>query len=171
VVVVLVVFVVAGVVVGVIWPHLVDPVTVTRDKLGVTTGELALSERFDNDGWYVLLALALGLVLGVALTAWRRSNEVVTVLAVVASALVAAWVSATVGTRLGPEDPNRVLAQAENGASAPDVVRVSADGAYAMWPIGAMAGALIVLWGPPGGLRRREEAGSPPAGPEGRTER
>jgi hypothetical protein len=158
VVVVLVAFLVAGVVAGLLWPELVDPVTVTRDKLGVVTREVALSERFDNDGWYVVLAAAGGLLLGVVLTVWRRTHEVVTLLAVVAGACLAAWVSAEIGTWRGPQDPNQVLAHAKNGATALDRVTVSASGAYFVWPIAAVSGALVVLWSPPGRQVGRTEA-------------
>ena len=148
--VVVVAFLVAGVLTGVIWPQLVDPVIVTRDAAGISTGEVALAERFDNDGWYAVLAGGSGLVLGLVLTAWRRTHEVVTLLGVVAGAFLAAWVSAEVGTLVGPDDPERLLANAEVGATAHDLVTVSAEAAYFVWPIAAVVGAMIVLWSPPG---------------------
>jgi uncharacterized membrane protein YeaQ/YmgE (transglycosylase-associated protein family) len=163
VVVVLLAFLVAGTVAGLVWPELVDPVTVTRDKLGVVTRELALSEQFDNDGWYAVLAAAGGLVLGVVLTAWRRTNEVVTLVAVVAGACLAAWVSAQIGLWRGPADPNQVLAHAKSGATALDRVKVSATGAYFVWPIAAVVGALVVLWSPPGRRPGRPERSDGPA--------
>jgi hypothetical protein len=143
-------FLVAGVLTGVVWPQLVDPVTVTRGELGLSTGEVALAERFDNDGWYAVLAGGCGLVLGIVLTTWRRTHEVVTLLGVVAGAFLAAWLSAEVGTLMGPDSPETVLANAEIGATAPDVVMVSADAAYFVWPIAAVVGTMIVLWSPPG---------------------
>ncbi len=146
-------FLVAGIAAGVLWPVLVDPVVVTRTELGLSTDEVALSNRFSNDGWYAVLGGVLGLGLGLGLTAWRRTHEVVTLLVLVAGALLATLVSAQLGRWLGPDDPNRALADAAIGASAPDVVRVSAEGVYLVWPIAAVAGALIVLWGPAGEQR------------------
>lgn len=144
------VFLLAGVATGVVWPLLVDPVTVTRGELGISTGEVALAEQFDNDGWYSVLAGGCGLVLGLVLMAWRRTNEVVSLLAVVGGAFLAAWVSAEVGSLLGPDNPDEVLATAELGATATDVVVLSAEAAYFVWPIAAVLGALLVLWSPPG---------------------
>jgi hypothetical protein len=146
-------FLAAGTLAGILWPTLVDPVLVTRTDTGIAADEVALSNRFSNDGWYAVLGGVGGLGLGVALTAWRRTHEVVTLLVVVAGALVAALVSAQLGHWLGPDDPSRALADAAVGATAADVVDVTAEGAYLVWPIAAVAGALIVLWGPSGDQR------------------
>jgi hypothetical protein len=160
-VVILGVFLLAGLAAGVLWPHLVHPVSVTRTNAGIVTGELDLSHRIDNDGWYSVLGAVGGLVLGVVLTLWRRTNEVVTVLLVTSGAFLAAWVSAVVGTALGPEDPQKALAHAAVGATAPDRVTVSAHAAYFVWPIAAVAGALVVLWRPFSPRARPEEAEAP----------
>jgi hypothetical protein len=154
--VVLVAFVVAAVVVGVLWPMVVDPVVVERAEQGVLTGEVALGDRFDAVGWYSLLGGACGLLLGVLLVARRRTHEVVTLLAVLAGACLAAWLSARVGTWLGPDDPSQVLADAEVGATAEDQVVLTAEVAYLVWPISAMVGAVVVLWSQSG---RRDDRG------------
>lgn len=141
-------FLLTGLVAGILWPHLVHPVTVMRTNAGIVTDELALSYRIGNDGWYSVLAAVGGLVLGIVLVAWRRTHEVVTVLLVTSGAFLAAWVCAAVGTALGPEDPQKALAHAAVGATAPDRVTVSAHAAYLVWPIAAVIGALVVLWRP-----------------------
>jgi hypothetical protein len=43
-----------------------------------------------------------------------------------------------------------VLAGAAVGATAPDAVTVTAEAAYLAWPLGAVLGAILVLWSPPG---------------------
>lgn len=159
VVVVLAAFLVAGVLVGLLWPLLVDPVTVTRSEAGLTTGEVALANRFDQDAWYSVLGGGAALVLGVVLTLWRRAHEAATVVALVAGALLGAWVSATVGNATGPEAAEVTLADAELGATAPDQVVVTADAAYLAWPLGAVLGAVVVLWAPSGRHRERDEQG------------
>jgi hypothetical protein len=156
-VVVLGAFLVAGLVAGVVWPHLVHPVNVTRTSVGILTGELDLSHRIDNDGWYSVLAAVGGLALGIVLTLWRRTHEVVTVLLITSGAFLAAWVSAVVGTALGPGDPQTALAHAAVGATAPDRVTVSAHAAYLVWPIAAVVGAVLVLWPPFTPRTRRHE--------------
>jgi len=149
VLVILGVFVVSGVVVGVVWPHLVEPVRVTRTDFGLLTGETALSNRFDTDGWFIVLGGGVGLVLGGLLTWWRRADEVVTVVAVAVGAGVAAVVAAWLGHQLGPDDPTTVLRHAKVGATALDVVKVHAKAAYFVWPMLALVGALVVLWSRP----------------------
>lgn len=151
----LVAFLVAAVLVGVLWPQLVDPVVVERTDLGLLTDEVALGDRFDAVGWYSLLGGGFGLLLGVGLLARRQAHEVVAVLAVLAGAFLAAWLSAQLGTALGPEDPDKVLAGGEVGATAEEQVVLTADVAYLVWPISAMIGAVVVLWSRPG--RRPEE--------------
>ncbi len=157
VVVVLAAFVVAGVAVGLLWPQLVEPVTVTRSEVGLTTGEVALAHRFDQDAWYSVLGGGAALLLGVVLTLWRRAHEAATLFAVAVGALLGAWVSATVGNAAGPEAAEMTLADAELGATAPDQVLVTADAAYLAWPLAAVLGAVVVLWAPSSRHREREE--------------
>lgn len=156
-------FVLGGLVVGLLWPQVVDPVLVTRNEFGILSDEVALANQFDNDGWYTLLGGGCGLLLGVVLTAWRRTDELVTFLVVVAGAFVAAWLSARVGTALGPDDAEEVLARAAVGTTVPDQVVLSSDAAYLVWPIAAVAGALLVLWSPWG--RRLLDRGREGPGP------
>jgi hypothetical protein len=162
VLVVLASFLVAGVVVGVLWPQLVEPVTVTRTDLGLQTGEVPLAHQFDQDAWYALLGGGVALLLGVALTRWRRAHETATLVAVVLGALLAAAVASLLGTAIGPEPAEVVLADAEIGDSAPDEVRVTAEAAYLAWPLGAVLGAVVVLWAPSGG-----SSGGPSGGASG----
>ena len=157
VVLVLVAFLVAAVVAGALWPQLVDPVIVERAEQGILTGEVALGDRFDNVGWYALLAGAFGLLLGVVLVARMRGHEVITLLAVLVGACLAAWVSAQVGTWLGPDDPNQVLEDAKVGATAEDRVVLTADVAYLVWPISAMVGSVVVLWSQSGRRSSRDD--------------
>jgi hypothetical protein len=157
VVVVLTAFLVAGVAVGLLWPQLVEPVTVTRSEVGLTTGEVALANRFDQDAWYSVLGAGAALLLGVVLTLWRRAHEAATLVAVVVGALLGAWVSATVGNAAGPEAAEVTLADAEMGATAPDQVLVTADAAYLAWPLAAVLGAVVVLWAPSSRHREHEE--------------
>ena len=147
-VIVLGVFLVMGLVAGILWPHLVQPVKVTRTQTGIVTGEIDLSHRISNDGWFSVLGAVGCFVCAVALTVWRRTHEVVTVLLVTSGGFLAAWACALVGTSLGPEDPKKALAHATVGATAPDQVTVTAHAAYLVWPIAAVIGALVVLWRP-----------------------
>ena len=150
VLVVLAAFAIAAVVVGLVWPQLVDPVVVERTEEGLLTDEVALGDRFDVVGWYALLSGGVGLLLGAVLAATRRGHEVVTLLAIVAGACLASWLSAQVGAWVGPDDPTEVLVDADIGATAEDRIRLTSDAAYLVWPISALIGSAVVLWSRPG---------------------
>lgn len=140
-------FVAAGLLAGVLWPLMVDPAVVVRTENGLTTSEVALGERFDNDAWFMLLGAALALPLGMILTVWRRTDQLVTTMAIVVGASAASWLASVLGRALGPDDPALVLADAEVGSTAEGMVRVTAEGAYLVWPAAALVGVLLVLWG------------------------
>lgn len=147
VLVILPAFLGAALIAGAWWPQLVDPVQSVRTAAGVSTDEVALAEQFDRDGWYAVLAGVAGLLLGLVLAWWRRRDPVATLLLVVVSAGAAAWLMARVGTALGPEPAEQVLAAAPVGTTAPGEVTVSAAAAYLVWPIAATAGALVAWLG------------------------
>lgn len=138
----------AAVVAGFAWAALVPSVEVVRLADGFTTSEVALGRRFGNDGWFSTLSAVVGLLSGLALTAWRRTHESFTVLAVVFGALLGSWLMAQVGGWAGPPDPFAVLAEAPEGTTAPEQVRVTAAASYVVWPVAALVGALIALWTP-----------------------
>ncbi|NUR07429.1 MAG: hypothetical protein HOQ45_10490, partial [Nocardioidaceae bacterium] len=52
-----------------------------------------------------------------------------------------------VGRQLGPTDPEVVLATARVGARVPDALHLTTWSAYLAWPVAALAGTLVVLWG------------------------
>jgi hypothetical protein len=146
--VVLVVAVLLGLLAGLLLPQLVDPVTVTRTGNGVVRDEVALSQQFDLEGWYSVLAAIGGVLLGAVMVAWRRTDEVVTLLAVVAGALVASWLSAEVALALGPDDPTQLLSDAAEGTTASAALTLTADVVHWVWPLFAVLGALVYLISP-----------------------
>jgi hypothetical protein len=148
-------FLVAGLVVGLLWPQVVEPVTVSRSEVGLQTGEVALAHRFAHDAWYSVLGGGAALLLGVVLTLRRRAHEIATLVAIVLGALLAAWVASMVGTATGPEAAEVVLADADMGATAPDHVVVTASASYLAWPLAAVLGAVLVLWAPSRRERRQ----------------
>jgi hypothetical protein len=159
VLVVLAVAAVLGAVAGFLWPRLVDPVTVTRTANGLVRDETALSEQFDALGWFTVVSAAGGLLLGAVMLAWRRTDEVLTLGAVLAGAFLAAWLCVEVGLAVGPEDPTVALAHAAVGDTARAAVTLGAEPkgddpakpaevVYWVWPLFAMAGAVLFLLSP-----------------------
>ncbi|HEX6249328.1 MAG TPA: hypothetical protein VFZ64_15780 [Nocardioidaceae bacterium] len=143
-------FALVGVLGGALWWLLVDPAEFTKDREGGAMSEVELAGRFAADGWYAVIAAVAGFLLGLGLTWWRtRDFRLTTVLVVVGSAL-AAWIMATVGGALGPDDTEAALEGARQGEMVPVELTVSAVPFYLMWPMGALVGALMVLWSVPG---------------------
>jgi hypothetical protein len=147
-----------GLVVGVVWPQLVDPPLAERTAQGISTSEVQLGRAFAVDGWFVVLGFAGSLVLGALLMLRRRGHEVVVLLLLLGGTYLAAdQVAAPLGISLGPADPVKVLTHAKVGDTAPSrlctVVRTD-DGPRCVlssrsdalsWPFGAAVGALVVL--------------------------
>lgn len=142
-------FLVLGLVGGVVWWLLVDPAVYTKVSQGGTMAEQETGKRFDMDGWYSVVAAVLGAFAGTALTWWRVSDAVLTTLLVAVGAGLAAAVMSTTGQLLGPGDADVALAAAEVGETVPVELSVTAAAAYLVWPIAALAGALMVLWSQP----------------------
>src|SRR5690242_2779780 len=106
---------VLGVVAGVLWSQLADPVVATRTAQGVASGESDLAKQVTSDGWFAAIGFVGCLLAGLALTVWRRTDEVVTLLALVAGSLLAAWLCSWVGGVLGPDPAAQTLADAAVG--------------------------------------------------------
>ena len=146
VVTVLVWFLVVGIVAGVVWWLLVDPALFTKVRHGGTMSELQLSKEFNGDGWYAVIAAVAGIASGLVLTWWRSRDYLLTTVLLVPGAALAATLMVVIGHALGPGDPNAALSTAAIGQHVPDQIRVAAWATYLVWPMGALVGALGVLW-------------------------
>jgi hypothetical protein len=164
---------VLGVVCGLVWSRVVTPAEFTKVANGGAMGEDQLSRQFGADGWYVVIALVAGLLAGACLTWWRSRDALVLSGLLVAGSVVAAAAMALTGHLLGPGDPKVALAAAKVGARVPESLGVGMRPwwpltdyvkdtitVYLSWPIGVLAGGLLVLLG------RVPEAASVPASPE-----
>ncbi len=161
-----------GVLAGVVWSQVVTPAEFTKLAKGGAMGEEQLRRQFGADGWFVVIAACTGLVAGAVLSWWRSADALVTSAALVAGAVLAAAAMALTGHLLGPGDPQTALAAAKAGARVPDSLHVGTrpvwpltaylqDTApiYLSWPVGVLAGTLLVLVGrgPEGDRTSRRE--------------
>jgi hypothetical protein len=150
-------FVVAGVLGALVWWQVTPLAEFTRSTTSGQMGEDQLGRQVAADGWYFVIAAAGGLVSGVALTALRRRDPLVTVVLVALGALLASGLMLEVGLWLGPGDPDKVLLHAAVGDKVPLQLKTHATGVPLIWPITALLGAVGVLWGVDD---RRHEAAS-----------
>lgn len=147
-----------GLLAGVLWWLLVDPAEFTKAPDGGAMSELEVSRRFAADGWYAVIGSLAGFLAGLGLTWWRTRDFRLTTVLVVVGSVLAAWIMVTVGGALGPGDPDVALEEARRGDRVPVELAVSAVPFYLMWPVGALVGALMVLWSAPGVDLPREPA-------------
>jgi len=149
VVVVLGSFLVLGLAAGILWWLLVDPAQFTKAANGgLAMGEVELGKRFDDDGWFAVIAGVVGLFSGAVVTWWRSRDPLLTAVLVLVGSALAGSVMAALGGVLGPPDPSSVVAVTSVGDTVPMQLGVSGFVGYLVWPITALAGALLVLWSP-----------------------
>jgi hypothetical protein len=161
-VVVIGVLLLVGVACGIVWSLVVTPAEFTKVANGGAMDEDQLSRQFGTDAWYVVIAVVAGLVAGACLTWWRSRDAVLTSGLLLAGSVLAAVAMALTGHLLGPGDPKATLAAAKLGVRVPESLDVGTRPlwpltdylretvtVYLAWPIGALAGALLVLLGRP----------------------
>ena len=141
------VFLVLGVLGGLLWPVLVTPAEFTKLASGGAMGENELGKQFGADGWFVVIGFLAALAAGLVLTAWRSRDPLLVSLLLVVGAAAAAGVMALVGHWTGPGDPSAALRTARVGATVPESLDVDSFSIYLAWPVGALVGALFVLVG------------------------
>jgi hypothetical protein len=140
-------YVVAGVAGGVLWWLLAPTPTFVKLRSGGAMDEVQLSREFGIVGWYLVLGVVLGFVLGAALTWWRDRDPLLTSGLLLLGSAVAAALAALLGHQLGPADPATVLGAVRVGAHVPDQLHVAGAvwPAFLGWPVGSLAGAFVVL--------------------------
>ena len=106
-----------------------------------------VKETFAGTGSYVVVALAGGVLLG-AVCAWIFDRaELVTLAAVAAGSVLAAWLMFEVGTAMAPPDPTAAASTADDYTELPGTLEVEGDGAFVAFPAGAMTGIAVVFIG------------------------
>ena len=155
-----------AVVCGVVWWLVVDPAAFTKTSDGGAMGENDLGKRFNADGWFLVIGVVAGIVAGLALSAWRSRDPLLTCGLLLLGSVVAASVMALVGHLLGPHSTGAALRSATVGARVAEPLRVDVVLVYLSWPVGVLAGSLFVLLGgaPVPDPARPGTAGGPAAG-------
>jgi hypothetical protein len=108
------------------------------------TSEAGLRDEFQGVAWFVTLALAAGLILGM-LTAWLFDrSELVTLVAVIVGSVLASYLMLRVGTHLSPPDPHELAKTAQDGDKLKGALQVSAWAPKGAFTFGALVGLGLV---------------------------
>jgi hypothetical protein len=145
-VIVLVVFAAVGALAGVVWEWLWDaPVGFAYGHKWLPDLAAARAE-FSSTGWYVVVAAAAGLLTAAALAMAFDRWEVLTLVAVLAGAALAAWVMLQVGQALGPPDAQAAAAKAADGTKIPADLTVAGKSPFVAFPASALVAVIVVFF-------------------------
>jgi hypothetical protein len=139
-------FAAAGLIGGWVWAHVVSLPQVSKEGNAAPVPSEELAKQVGMDGWFFVIALAAGVVSGIALLVWRHRDPLLTVVLVALGGGLAAWLMVTAGEAFGPGDPIAALRKLPDGAHVSEQLRLHAHGVAWVWPIAAAFGALLYLW-------------------------
>ncbi|GAA1961232.1 hypothetical protein GCM10009798_21250 [Nocardioides panacihumi] len=144
-----VVLAVVGVLCGLLW----------RSRLDIPHGVVVSHQWFPDPwdggerasfaatGWYVVVALGAGVVLGVLAASLSRAQELVTLAAVLVGSVVGTWLMLRVGLHGAPPDPQLAAAHAADGTRLSGTISRPGAAALVTWPLAAVAvvGGIFLL--------------------------
>jgi hypothetical protein len=140
------VYLLLGLAAGVIW-WLVTPVPHYAVADGqVSMDSVQLMTRVDADVSYILIAAVIGLISGALLSLPRRSNQVISLVAIAVGSSVAGLVMWKFGELLSPDNLQAMASKLEAGQELPIPLRLQAKSALLSFPAGALFAANAVLW-------------------------
>jgi hypothetical protein len=100
---------------------------------------------FDGVGWYVVVAIAVGLVLGAVAALFLARAELVTLAAVLVGACAAGVIMYAVARNVAPPDPAHLARTAAQGTVLPDTLRLGSPWIVLACPGGALASLAAVF--------------------------
>lgn len=100
---------------------------------------------FDATGWYVVVAIVAGLVMGFLAAVLSRAPELWTLAAVLAGSLVAAWLMRAVGLHGAPPDPQVAAKDAADGTRLAGTFGRPGTAAFVTWPLAAVLPVGIIF--------------------------
>lgn len=151
---VLVAFAVVGAIAGMVWEWVWTPPSGVALGHEFLLDEAGLRGDFSGAALYVLVASLAGLLLGVLVAVLSDRHELLTLAAVAAGSVLAAWLMLQVGTALGPPDPQPLAAAAEDYTPFVGDLQITGWSPYVAFPGGALVGLIVIFIG----LNRRSAA-------------
>jgi len=145
--VIVLVFAVAGVACGFLWEAAwsPEPGEVLKHVWYPFSWDRAMPTDFAGTGWYVVISMIAGVILGGLLSWLQDRAELVTLAAVVVGALLAAYLMRVVGLHRGPGDPQRIAKTAADGTKLPSELRLASWWLLATMPGAALAALSVVF--------------------------
>lgn len=128
---------------GWVWQQVWDPPVGVVVEGRWFPSETALRSVFDGTGWWCVLAAGAGLLVG-ALSGWlARTAPLLTLVAVAAGSVLAAWVMYAVGTAGNPPDPVALAARTPDGTRLPLPLTLEGGRSpFLVWPLAALVGLM-----------------------------
>ncbi|MGY2875272.1 hypothetical protein ACVW00_002462 [Marmoricola sp. URHA0025 HA25] len=139
-------FAVAAAIGALVWWQVTPLAEFTRTATNAQMDEEQLGRQVSADGWFFVIGALGGLVSGIALLTLRRRDPVATVVLVALGGLLASWLMLRLGVWLGPANPKDVLSDVAVGHKVPLQLKTHTAGVDFAWPLGALLGAVGVLW-------------------------
>lgn len=145
--VILLVFAVAGVLCGFIWTAVWSPESgeVVKHVWYPFSWDRAMPTDFAGTGWYVMISIVAGLILGALLSWLQDRSELLTLAAVVVGGLLAAYLMRVVGLHRGPGDPQKIAKTAVDGTKLPTELRLASWWLLMVFPGAALASLSVVF--------------------------
>ncbi|GGF58280.1 hypothetical protein GCM10011519_35170 [Marmoricola endophyticus] len=141
----LVVFVVLGLVAGVVWQWVATAPTVLRTEDNAVMDQAQLGVKVSADGWFAVVGVVGGLVAGFGLLRPRRDPLLVVVLGIVAS-VGAAYLALWLGGALA-HVPRSEIRAARPGTTLTTSLTLISHAVVLAWPLGFLVAATASLWG------------------------
>ena len=107
--------------------------------------EEGLRGVFSGTGWFVVIAAAAGLLLGVLCAYLLDRSELVTLLAVLLGAVLATYLMWRVGLALSAADPHVLARSAADGDKLPGRIEVSGSAPFVVLPAVALASLALTF--------------------------
>jgi len=145
--VIVVVFAIAGVICGFIWEAVwsPEPGEVVKHVWYPFSWDRAMPTDFAGTGWYVMVSIVAGLLLGAVLSWLQDRAELLTLAAMVVGGLLAAYLMRVVGLHRGPGDPQRIAKTAADGTKLPTELKLASWWLLTVLPGAALAGLSVVF--------------------------
>jgi hypothetical protein len=161
-VLVLAAYVVVGAVAGVVWEWVwTPPGQVIQQHQIYYDSYVSLRRVFTGTGFYVVVGGVASALVALGVCVLTRARELLVLVLVVVGSSVAAALMWWVGTRLGPADPQPLVAHTEAVTPVSGNLTVAGKSPYLVWPMISLLVLALVYFGWPSSFTSRHRGEAP----------